>query len=59
MTDNAKAARREYYRRWRLEHPERVQAAQERYWAKKAAERRNREQAAADPAQQTRQIVEP
>ena len=38
---DAKAARREYMRRWRAEHPESVRAAQARYWAKKAAEMRN------------------
>ena len=31
-------ARREYMREWRKKNPEKVQAAQERYWAKKAAE---------------------
>ena len=31
-------ARREYAREWRKRNPEKVQAAQERYWAKKAAE---------------------
>ncbi len=34
----ARAARREYMRRWRAEHPEAVRAAQARYWARKAAE---------------------
>ena len=31
-------ARREYMREWRKKNPEKIQAAQERYWAKKAAE---------------------
>lgn len=31
-------ARREYLREWRKRNPEKVQAAQERYWAKKAYE---------------------
>lgn len=35
-TDNKTANRREYYRKWRAEHPERVRAAQMRYWLKKA-----------------------
>lgn len=35
--DEAKAAKREYARRWRKEHPENVRAAQERYWEKRAA----------------------
>ena len=34
----ARAARREYMRRWRAEHPEAVKAAQVRYWARKAEE---------------------
>lgn len=36
-----RAARREYMRRWRSEHPESVKAAQMRFWAKKAAEMKN------------------
>lgn len=31
-------ARREYMREWRKKNPEKLRAAQERYWAKKAAE---------------------
>ena len=38
MNETARAARNEYYRRWRAEHPERVQAIQARYWARKAAQ---------------------
>lgn len=30
--------RREYYRKWRAEHPESVRASQMRYWTKKAEE---------------------
>jgi hypothetical protein len=30
--------KREYYRKWRAEHPEAVKAANVRYWAKKAEE---------------------
>lgn len=37
MDENARAARREYYRQWRAANPEKVDAAQERYWLKKAA----------------------
>lgn len=37
MTDEAKQARREYLRRWRAAHPDKVAAAQERFWLKKAA----------------------
>ena len=45
MTDYAREKRlekkREYYRKWRAEHPESVKAAQMRYWAKKAEEMQN------------------
>lgn len=37
---DARAARREYMRRWRADHPEAVKAAQERYWSKKAEQMR-------------------
>lgn len=38
MTDQEKirAARAEYARRYRREHPDRVKAAQERYWLRRA-----------------------
>lgn len=54
MKEEAKQARREYLRRYRLEHPEKVKAAQERYWLKKAAELRSQaagNQVAADGSQ--------
>ena len=35
--------RREYYRKWRAEHRDSVQASQMRYWTKKAAEVRSAE----------------
>lgn len=38
MTEKAREARRAYKRKWAKENPEKVQAQQERYWAKKAAE---------------------
>ena len=45
MTDNnakeIKKARREYYREWRKNNPDRVAQIQERYWLKKAAEMRS------------------
>lgn len=34
-----KEARREYQREWRKKNPEKVQSAQERYWARKATGR--------------------
>lgn len=40
--EKAAAARRAYQREWAKQNPEKVKAAQERYWAKKA------EQAAAE-----------
>ena len=49
MTEEAKQARREYLRRYRQEHPERVRAAQEKYWTKKAVEMRNQGTAVQDP----------
>ena len=41
LNPEARAARREYMRRWRAEHPESVKAAQVRYWAKKAESMKN------------------
>ena len=35
ICEDAKKNRREYYRKWRAEHPENVKASQEKYWAKK------------------------
>ena len=62
MDETAIQARREYYRKWRAENREKVLAAQERYWSKRAAERKQAQPAAADPAkQETRkngQIIE-
>ena len=52
MTDEAKQARREYYRQYRKEHPEKARQAQARYWQRKAAELRSRNLAAGDPKQQ-------
>lgn len=37
MNEAAKAARREYKREWNRKNKDKVRAAQERYWAKKAA----------------------
>lgn len=36
MNNQAVQARRAYFREWRKKNPEKVKAAQERYWAKKA-----------------------
>lgn len=52
LTEQAKAARREYKRQWARKNPEKVQAQQERFWAKRAAEAEQNQQPQADPAQQ-------
>lgn len=38
MNEAAKAARREYKRKWQRENADKVKEYQERYWAKKAQE---------------------
>lgn len=38
MTEQAKEARRAYRREWNRKNRDKVKAAQERYWNKKAAE---------------------
>lgn len=38
MTEEAKAARREYKRQWNRRNADKVKAAQARYWERKAAE---------------------
>lgn len=44
MTEAARAAKREYQRKWRQENPDKVRAATERYWQRRA----EREAAAAE-----------
>lgn len=44
----ARAAQREYMRRWRANNPDKVKASQERFWLKKYAEMRSQEPATAD-----------
>ena len=36
MTESEKEARKEYFRNWRKNNPDKVKAAQERFWARKA-----------------------
>ncbi len=50
---DGKAARREYMRKWRRENPERVQAAQQRYWMRRALQKPETRSAVSvkDPAQ--------
>ena len=43
MTEAAKEARNKYKREWRKNNPEKVRAANERYWAKKALEQMKKE----------------
>lgn len=45
LTEKAKELRREYKRKWNRENRDKVKAAQERYWTKKAlaAEKANRQ----------------
>lgn len=38
MTEAAKAARREYMKKWQRENRDKIKAAQARYWDKKARE---------------------
>ena len=38
-----KEARREYKKKWRQQNPDKVKAAHDRYWLKKAAEMQNKE----------------
>ena len=47
MNEQAKEARRAYKRKWAQDNPDKVKAAQERYWTKKAEQ----EAAQAEPAQ--------
>lgn len=37
MDEKAKTARREYYRRYRAAHPEKVREQNRKYWERKAA----------------------
>lgn len=53
MTEAAKEARRAYKRKWAKENPDKVKAAQERYWTKKAQEAAAEQQEAA-PMQEAR-----
>ena len=38
LSKKEKAARAEYYRKWRVKNPEKVKAAFKKYWLKKAEE---------------------
>lgn len=45
MTDAARIARNEVQREWRKKNPEKVRAAQARYWERKAEKMKNERQA--------------
>lgn len=44
MSDEAVQARREYARKWREANPDKVKAAQKRYWEKKAKDLQQEEE---------------
>lgn len=48
MTEEARAARNAYKRRWAAENPERVKAYQSRYWQRKAESDRRESQEITD-----------
>lgn len=48
MTEEEKAARREYKRRWRQANPDKCRAYQIKFWTKKAEEYRNAEKESTD-----------
>lgn len=43
MSDAASKAKREYMRKWRAKNRDKVKAAQDRYWSKRAAEMAKKE----------------
>ena len=51
MNEELKEARNEYYRQWRAKNPDKVAAAQQRYWQKQI-EKRKAEQARAASEQE-------
>ena len=48
MTEEAKAKKREYERKWRAKNPDKVRAIYQRYWEKKAAQEKNESGGAAE-----------
>lgn len=49
MTEEAKAAKREYDRQWRQRNKDHIKAYNERYWQRKAAEAAAKEAAQTEP----------
>lgn len=45
LTESARAAKREYEKKWRAANPDRVKAKNHRYWEKKATERKGEDNA--------------
>ena len=43
LDEMTKELRNEYMRKWRKANPDKVKAAQQRYWAKKAQEKKTNE----------------
>lgn len=44
LSEAVKKAKAQYHKKWQRENPEKVKAAQERYWLKKAKEIMEKEQ---------------
>ena len=53
MNEQAKEARRAYRRNWAKNNPDKVRAAQARYWERKAAEQAAAEKKEAQPVAAT------
>lgn len=43
MSKKARAAKNEYYKRWRAKNPDKVRASNQRYWERKAREQQGEE----------------
>jgi len=52
MTEQAKEMRRAYKREWNRRNPDKVKAAQERYWSRKAKAAQDLQQKTDEPALQ-------
>lgn len=52
MTEQAKEMRRAYKREWNRRNPDKVKAAQERYWIRKAKAAQDQQQKSDEPAMQ-------
>ena len=52
MNERAREARRAYKREWNRRNPDKVKAAQERYWIRKAKAAQDQQQKSDEPAMQ-------